>query len=80
MPLRADDPDLAFKLSIRGKPVELVDETGRVLGVYTPAPIDPALLGPDISNEELERLLADPRPGYTGDQVLAHLRSLKCSS
>ena len=74
-----DDPDLTFKLSVRSKPVELVDEDGRVLGVYTPAPIDPARLGPDISAEELERLMTDPRPDLTGDQVLAHLRSLKCS-
>jgi hypothetical protein len=78
--LRADDPDLAFKLSVRGQPVELVDETGRVLGVYTPAPIDPAALGPDLSEEEYQRRLSDPRPGYTGEQVLARLRSLKCSS
>jgi hypothetical protein len=80
MSIRVDDPDLTFKLSTRSKPVELVDDEGRVMGVYTPAPIDPAKFDPGISEEEIQRRLTDPRPGYTGEQVVAHLRSLKCSS
>lgn len=48
---------------------------GRIMGLFTP--IDSAALQPRISEEELERRLADTTsPGYSTTEVLAKLRAL----
>lgn len=54
--------------------VLVVDEEGRVLGVFHPIlqPPYPAEWIPPISDEELERSFADPRR-YTTEEVLKHL-------
>ncbi len=36
--------------------LQIVDETGRLLGIFTPN-VDPALLEPQITSEEIERRL-----------------------
>jgi hypothetical protein len=39
------------------EPLQFVDESGRLLGLFTPN-IDPALLQPQVSEEEIQRRLA----------------------
>lgn len=73
------DERLQDRLAIRINPVELVDDAGHVLGVFTPAharqgSID--LDGPEPTLEELEAIADSPGPRYTIDEVLARLRSL----
>ncbi|MCI0465179.1 MAG: hypothetical protein L0Z62_50295 [Gemmataceae bacterium] len=62
--------------------VEVCDQSGRVLGRFTPF-LDPALyegLEPQISDEERQRR-RESRSGrtYTTAEVLAHLEKLGCS-
>ena len=70
------DNELRDKL-LQSHAVELVDETGLVLGSfvgYQPPSYEPGVI-PPISEEERQRLLAEPGI-YTTEQVLEHLRSL----
>lgn len=79
--IRVNDQALSDQFSANQAPVEVVGPDGRVLGAFIPGPVDPYLIEAGISREELLRLAADTgTTGFTGEQVLAHLRSLKCSS
>jgi hypothetical protein len=72
------DASLPEKLSGLVQPVELCDQTGRVLGRYFPK-LDPSEYGPlepQISKEELERRKRDKGKTYTTAEVLAYLESL----
>lgn len=39
------------------EPLQFVDESGQLLGLFTPS-VDPALLKPQISDEEIKRRLS----------------------
>ena len=72
------DEALRGKLHNLSEPVELCDESGRVLGRFSPA-FDPALyegLEPQISKEELDRRRKNKGKTYTTAEVLAHLEKL----
>ena len=60
----------------RTDPVQVVDAEGRLLGVFTPAPV----LGPNNGAEPTAAEMAEAERNcqrwYTGEEVLAHLRSL----
>lgn len=72
------DPTLREKLHNLVQPLELCDETGRVLArllpVYDRAEYGP--LEPQISEEELRRREQSDK-WYTTEQVLAHLKNLE---
>jgi hypothetical protein len=74
MTVRVDDPRLTRTLLTAGQAVELEGPNGEPLGTFTPAAERP--LPPSVSEEELLRRLNDPAPGFTTEQVLAHLRGL----
>jgi hypothetical protein len=60
------------------QPLELCDESGRVLGRFLPT-IDPAHydgLDPQISREEFERRKRNKGNTYTTAEVLDHLEKL----
>jgi hypothetical protein len=63
-------------------PVELCDPSGKVVGRYVPVPrplselSEWELVGPEISDEELERRLNSDEPCYTTAEVLEYLRKL----
>lgn len=70
------DKELRDKL-LQSRSAEFVDETGMILGsfiAYQPPCYEPGVI-PPISEEERQRLLAEPGL-YTTEQVLEHLRSL----
>jgi hypothetical protein len=71
------DQELRNKLGDLTEPIELCDETGRVLARVNPA-LDPELydLEPKISDEEIERRLSSKEKWYTTAEVLAYLESL----
>jgi hypothetical protein len=72
------DADLRSKLLDLRQPLELCDESGRVLARVLPA-FDPSLyenLEPQISREELERRKQNKGKTYTTAEVLAHLEKL----
>jgi hypothetical protein len=68
---------LRQKLHDLARPIELVDESGRVLARVVPA-IESELgpLEPRISEEELKRRRSRGRKTHTTVEVLAHLKSL----
>ena len=72
------DTTLREKLHNLDQPLELCDETGRVLArvmpYYDPAEYGP--LEPQVSEEELRRRARSDK-WYTTEQVLAHLKSLE---
>jgi hypothetical protein len=71
------DSTTSRKLHEFREPVELVDETGRVLGTFRP-PVERSAyrnLQPPLSIDELRRR-ADKSRGYTTEEVLRHLESL----
>jgi hypothetical protein len=70
------DVDMRKKLLNLTEPLDLCDETGRVLGTYIPLPTatDDDYGEPPISEEELRRISKEP--GYTTDEVIAYLESL----
>src|SRR5436190_483648 len=73
------DANLLEKLEYEIEPVQLVDPSGRVLGVYTPDLSNFDLEEPTLTEEE-ERQLLDPNTKrYTTAEVLAHLERLGCS-
>ncbi len=70
------DEVLRSRLHNLTQPLELCDESGRVVGRVFPAEdvSDYDLCQPPISDEETERLLREKR--YTTAEVLAHLEKL----
>ena len=69
------DPRLALTLAATHYPVQLIDADGNVLGEFLPR-ADAKTFPLGISEEELDRRHADPRPCITTDEVLARLRKL----
>ncbi len=60
------------------QPLELCDESGRILARVLPV-VDPAVyegLEPQISREEMERRKRDKGRAYTTAEVLDHLEKL----
>ena len=60
-------------------PVVLQIDAGKVIGEFIPK-FDPSkweVVGEDLTIEELDQILASNPRGYTIDEVLAHLRTLK---
>lgn len=74
------DEELRSKLHNLEQPLELCDESGRVLGRVVPnldlSQYEP--LEPQISREELQRRKNSDK-WYTTAEVLAHLKSLEKS-
>jgi hypothetical protein len=74
------DEATAAKLRQAAGSVELIDPSGRTVGVFTP-PVDRALyegVECPVSNEELARRERE-EPRFTTAEVLAHLKSLEQS-
>ena len=74
------DETLRSKLHNLSQPLELCDESGRVLGRVFPA-LDLSEYEPwepPISEEELQRREQETE-SYTTSEVLAYLESLRCS-
>ncbi|MCI0463390.1 MAG: hypothetical protein L0Z62_41160 [Gemmataceae bacterium] len=76
--------DEVLMARLRGvvEPVEIRDPAGKVLGHYTPArtPEEAAFYSwakQTFDLEAAERAAADPRPGYTLEEVKERLRSLE---
>ena len=72
------DANLPAKLRQLTEPSELCDDSGKVLGRFEPV-LDAAeweLLGPEITEEELERRSTSKEKRYTTAEVLAHLEKL----
>lgn len=65
------DPSLRTKLPDLSQPLEFCDESGALLGIFTPV----ASLEPWISDEELDRRDADGE-SYSTTEVLAYLERL----
>jgi len=60
------------------QPVDLCDETGRVIGAFVPR-VDPAdwePIGPEISDEELLARVHSNERKYTTAELFEHLRRL----
>ncbi len=70
------DADTRKKLLNLTEPLDLCDETGRVLGTYVPleTAADDDFDEPQLSEEEMRRRLKEP--GFTTDEVIAYLESL----
>ena len=71
MTVRITDRQLLEQLVGADESVTVEGPDGVAVGRFTPLPLPPG-----ISEEEMLRRLNDPTPGYTTEQVLAHLRSL----
>jgi hypothetical protein len=72
------DPDLRTKLLNLDQPLELCDDSGRVVARLLPT-LDPSLyegLEPRISKEELQRRKQHKGKTYTTAEVQAHLEKL----
>jgi hypothetical protein len=72
------DEALRTRLHNLAQPLELCDESGRVLGRFLPA-VDPQLyegLEPQINAEELQRRKQNKGKTYTTAEVIAHLEKL----
>jgi hypothetical protein len=73
------DPASLQKLASVVRPVEVVDDAGKVIGEFIPK-FDPTkweVVGEDATIEELDRQLASSERTYTTEEVLEHLRKLK---
>lgn len=73
------DDELRGKLLSLTRPLELCDETGKVVAQVWPV-FDPAEyeeLVPEINDEELERRANSEGPWYTTAEVLEHLKKLE---
>ncbi len=73
------DEALQKKLFSSQEIVELVDESGKLLGRLLPKVENPMEgwepVSPPLSEEELQRRLASDEPGLSTKQVIEHLRS-----
>ena len=71
------DAALREKLQNLAQPLELLDESGELLGRFTPALKLPDELTrePQLSDQEWEKTRQEPAPYSTAD-VLAHLEKL----
>lgn len=71
------DNELRSKLHNLAHPLELCDDSGRILARLIPA-LDPSLynLEPQISHEEFLRRLNAKEKSYTTAEVLAYLERL----
>jgi hypothetical protein len=72
------DAELRGKLLNLSEPLELCDESGRVLATVMPI-LDPSEYGPlepRISSEELDRRIRSKGKTYTTAEVLAYLERL----
>jgi hypothetical protein len=70
--------ELRGQLRDLAEPLELCDESGRVLATVMPAfdPSEYEEIEPEISEEELNRRRRDKSVGYTTEEVIAHLERL----
>ena len=70
------DPQTLDKLLGLAQPLDLCDQSGKVLGVFTPLTERERAerARPPITAEELARRRAEP--DYSTDEVLAHLEKL----
>ena len=68
------DADLRNKLLNLSEPLDLCDESGRLVGMFTPisATAPPGYSEPPLSEEEWKR--REQEPGYTTQEVLTRLR------
>lgn len=72
------DASVAAQLHAFTSPVELCDPTGKVIGRFSPV-IDWSeyeIVGPEITDEELERRRNSNEKRYTTAEVLEYLRKL----
>ena len=70
------DDALIARIKASMQTVEVYDSKGNVVGLYTPK-IDPSEyeeLGPEISDEELQRRADSNEPRYPASEVLRRLR------
>ena len=76
------DAETRGKLLNLAEPLELCDESGRVLARVLPAydPEEYGPLEPQISQEELKRRLQSKSKTYSTEEVLAQLERLRCST
>ena len=72
------DAALRSKLHNLAEPVELCDESGRVVGRVIPVPetAEEGPFEPQISEEEIKRRINSDEKRYTTAEVLAYLESL----
>ena len=73
------DASLPAKLLQLTEAAELCDEAGKVIGRFNPV-FDPSkweIIGPELTEAELDRRANSQGPWYTTEEVLAHLRSLE---
>jgi len=73
------DADLPAKLLQLSEAADLCDEAGAVVGRFNPV-FDPSrweIIGPELSDEELERRANSRGPWYTTEEVLVHLRKVE---
>jgi hypothetical protein len=72
------DADLKGKLLDLCEPLELCDESGRILATVMPVldSSDYGPLEPQISREELDRRIRNKGKTYTTEEVLAYLERL----
>ncbi len=74
------DEQLAARLDRADGPVEICTRDGRRLGFFSPAKPAQHHLAPRISEEEIQRRLAEPdSESFTAAQVEARIRELRCS-
>jgi hypothetical protein len=71
------DENMQKKLGNADEPAMICAPDGTVLGYFTPTPPQKVKLEPPISIEELERRRADRSQGFTTEEVIAYLKSLK---
>jgi hypothetical protein len=72
------DPALLEKLLASMQSVDVCDETGKIVGRFTPKidPNDYRAVGPEISDEELTRRINSKEPRIPGSEVLSRLVNL----
>lgn len=70
------DPELRMKPLDLSEPLDLCDESGRIVGMFMPINVTPpsGYREPPLSEEEWTR--RQQEPGYTTEELLARLNSL----
>lgn len=69
------DRSLILKLNELGESLELCDESGRLVGYFTPVDTGGDRFEPSITEEELQRIENDPE-SYSTDELLNYLKGL----